>query len=243
MFTSRGRGWKGQVGFISSESSPEQLGLEQGERVIGVAALRPGAYLVMGTRGGKVKRTSVADLSLPDRTWDTVMGVGDDDELLFGHIAGDSAHILFYTVQGQLLRIDGDTINPQQTGTATGVVGISLKKGDRLLGGSVVPNAVADENKWQIIVFSQTGYAHRASLAEFSIQGRGARGVRCLRPTKSAGDVGGVAVGQKGTIDVYLADGRRQRLDIKDVPIGARDVRGDRLINADNMPVAQVIYL
>jgi DNA gyrase subunit A len=172
-----------------------------------------------------------------------VMGVGDDEELLFGHVAGDGAHILFYTAGGQLLRIDGDTINPQQTGTATGVVGISLIKGDRLLGGGVVPNAVADENKWQIIVFSQTGYAHRAPLAEFSVQGRGARGVRCLRPTKSAGNVGGVVVGQKGAIDVYLADGRRQRMDVKDVPVGARDVRGERLISADKAPIAQVIHL
>jgi DNA gyrase subunit A len=243
MLTSRGRGWRGQVGFIPSESSPEKLGLEQGERVIGLAVLRPNAYLVMGTLGGKVKRTNVADLSLPDRTWDTVMGVGDDDELLFGDIVGEGAHILFYTAEGQLLRIDGDTVNPQQTGTATGVVGISLRKGDRLLGGTVVPSAIADEDKWQIIVFSQTGYAHRAPLAEFSIQGRGARGIRCLRPTKSAGNVGGVAVGQTGTIDVYLADGRRQRLDIKDIPVGARDVRGERLINADKAPVAQVVNL
>jgi DNA gyrase subunit A len=243
LLSNRGRGWRGQVGFIPPESTPEELGLEQGERVIGLVIPRPDAYLVMGTRGGKVKRTNVVDLSLPDRTWDTVMGVGDDDELMFGHVAGDGAHILFYTAEGQLLRIDGDTVNPQQTGTATGVAGVSLKKGDHLLGGTVVPNAVADENKWQVVVFSETGFAHRAPLAEFSVQGRGARGVRCLRPTKSAGNVGGVAVGQKGTIDVYLADGRRQRLEIDDVPAGARDVRGERLVDAGKIPIAQVVNL
>jgi DNA gyrase subunit A len=243
LLSNRGRGWRGQVGFIPPESTPEELGLEQGERVIGLVIPRPDAYLVMGTRGGKVKRTNVADLSLPDRTWGTVMGVSDGDELMFGHVAGDGAHILLYTAEGQLLRIDGDTINPQQTGTATGVAGISLKKGDRLLGGTVVPNAVADENKWQVVVFSETGFAHRAPLAEFSVQGRGARGVRCLRPTKSAGNVGGVAIGQKGTIDVYLADGRRQRLETDDVPAGARDVRGERLIDAGKVPIAQVVNL
>lgn len=243
LLSNRGRAWRGQVGFIPPESTPEELGLEQGERVIGLVIPRPDAYLVMGTRSGKVKRTNVADLSLPDRTWGTVMGVGDDDELMFGHVAGDGAHILFYTAEGQLLRIDGDTVNPQQTGTATGVAGISLKKGDRLLGGMVVSNAVADESKWQIVVFSETGFAHRAPLAEFSVQGRGARGVRCLRPTKSAGNVGGVAISQKGTVDVYLADGRRQRLEIDDVPAGARDVRGERLIDAGKVPVAQVVNL
>jgi len=244
LITSRGRGWRGTVGFIPPEGGPKELGLEHGERVIGLAVLRPDAHLVMGTRAGKVKRTRVADLSLPDRTWDTVMGLGnDEDELLFGDVAGDGAHVLFYTAQGQLLRLDGDAINPQQTGTAMGVVGISLNKGDRLLGGTVVPRATAEEGKWEVVIISETGYAHRTPLAEFSVKGRGARGVRCLRPTKSGGDVGDVGVGQGGTVDVYLADGRRQRLDLKEVPVGARDVLGHRLLKPGKSAVARVVIL
>jgi len=243
LLTNRGRGWRGTVGFVPTEGGPKELALEHGERVIGLAVLQPDAYLVLGSRAGKIKRTQVADLSLPDRTWDAVMGLAEGDELLFGDVAGEGAHVLFYTAGGQLLRIDGDTINPQATGTATGVVGISIKKGDQLLGGVVVPNAAADEGKWQVVIISQTGYAHRVPLAEFPVRGRGSRGVRCLRQTKSGGNVGGVAVGRKGTVDVYLADGRRQRLDWKDVPIGARDVLGQRLVKTGKVTVARVVTL
>ena len=245
LLTNQGRGWKGTVGFVPAMGGPQELGLERGEQVVGVAVLRPEAYLITGSRGGKIKRTQVSDLSFPDRTWDTVMGLGEGDELLFGDVAGAGAHVLFCTAQGQLLRIDGDTVNPQATGTAMGVAGISVKQGDRLVGGAVVSDAgpstgpstssgqgsgQAQEDKWEVAIVSTTGYAHRAPLSEFAVKGRATQGVRCLRPTKSGGDVGGVAVGQGGPIDVYLTDGRRQRLDWEDVPSATRDALGKRVI-------------
>ncbi len=243
LLTSRGRGWRGNVGYIPEQGGARELGLERDERLISIAILRPDAYVIMGTRLGRIKRTAVSDLSMPERTWETLMGLGENDELLFGAVAGAGAHILFYTAGGQLLRLDGDEINPQQTGTATGVVGIKVKPDDRLLGGTVVTHAAQAESKSQVIVFSAAGYAHRVPLAEFPVQGRGAMGVRCLRPSKSGGDVGGVAVWQEGTIDVYLSDGRRQRFDIRDIPEGARDALGKKLLDAGKATVERVVLL
>ena len=244
LLTNRGRGWRGAVGFVPAEGGAKELGLEGGEWVVGVGVLRPDAYLVMGSRGGKIKRTRVGDLALPDRTWDTVMGLGEGDELLFGDVAGEGAHVLFYTASGQVLRIDGDTVNPQATGTATGVVGISVKQSDRMLGGAVVKHAVADEEKWEVVIVSTAGYAHRARLAEFPVKGRGTQGVRCLRATKSGGDVAGLAMGQGGLIDIYLADGRRQRLDWEETPVTTREARGERVVDAGKKgTVARVVAL
>ena len=42
--------------------------------------------------------------------------------------------------------------------------------------------------------------------------------------------MGDVVVGQKGTVDVYLNDGRRQRFDLKDVPAAGRDALGSRIV-------------
>jgi len=243
LLTNQGRAWRGTVGFVPAEGGPTELGLERGELVIGMAVLRPQAYLVLGSRGGKIKRTRVADLTLQERTWGTVMGLGEGDELLFGDVAGDGAHVLFYTAEGQILRIDGDAVNPQATGTATGVAGIALKAGDRLLGGIVVPKAAADGKRWQVAIISTAGYGHRVPLAEFPVQGRGAQGVRSLKASKSGGKVGGVVAGQGGSIDVYLSDGRRQRLEWKDIPAGARDALGKRVVEAGKVAVARVVAL
>jgi len=75
------------------------------------------------------------------------------------------------------------------------------------------------------------------------VQGRGAQGVRCLKSSKSGGKVGGIAAGQGGTLDVYLADGRRQRLEWKEIPSGARDALGKRVVEAGKAAVARVVAL
>lgn len=242
LLTNRGRGWKANVGFIPEQAGPAQLGLEHKEEVIAIAVMEPEAFLVLGTKQGRVKRTQVEDLSLLDRQWGPVIGLPEGDELLFGDIAPAGAHVIFYTHKGQLLRIDGDTVNPQQTDTARGVAGISLKKGDELIGGAVVPDAEKTQDKWHVIVFSEKGYAHRSSLAEYSVKGRATQGIRCLRPTKSGGWVGDVTVGRGGIIDIYLVDGRRKRIDLKEVPETSRDARGNRLVKA-RKPVGRVVNL
>jgi DNA gyrase subunit A len=94
------------------------------------------------------------------------------------------------------------------------------------------------------VIVSTAGYAHRARLAEFPVKGRGTQGVRCLRATKSGGDVAGLAVGQGGPIDVYLADGRRQRLDWEETPVTTREARGERVVDAGKKgTVARVVAL
>ncbi|MBN1485365.1 MAG: hypothetical protein JXA37_11655, partial [Chloroflexia bacterium] len=99
-----------------------------------------------------------------------------------------------------------------------------------------------DEDKWQVVVVSRKGYAHRAPLSEFSLKGRATQGVRCLRPSKSAGPVADVVVGLRGALDVYLEDGRRQRVDLSDIPEGSREVLGKRLFG-DKQPVTRLVLL
>ncbi len=246
LFSSGGRGWKGAVGFVPEEADPQALGLPRGETVIGAAVLRPDAYLVLATASGKVKRTRIEDLSLSEHTWEPVMGLADDtDRLILGAVADDGAHVLFYTAEAQILRIDADTVNPQQTGTASGVVGINVRDGDQLLGATCIPNGAQDEAQWQVVVASETGYVHRFPLAELSVKGRGSIGVRCLRSSKSTGKLAGCEAARAGDdVDIYLADGRRQRIPLDEIPLTSRDVQGDRLVvDPKKSPVAQVAVL
>jgi DNA gyrase subunit A len=246
VFSSAGRAWKGAVGFIPEEATPEALGLAKGEEIVGVAVAAAGQLLVMVSQSGKIKRTKVEDLALIDRTWDVVMGLssGEKDRLLTGTVAGNDAHIVFYTQDGQALRIESTTVNPQQTGSASGVAGIKLRKGDQLLGATVIPNG-KDDKSWQVIVISKNGYVHRFPLAGIALKGRATMGVRCLRISKASGRLAAVAVGlEKNNVDVYLADGRRQRIPIASMAPASRDVQGDRLVrDSKKVPVAQAVVL
>jgi DNA gyrase subunit A len=251
LLTNRGRAWKGQVGFIPVDATPAKLRLEKGEEIVGISVLRAGAHLLLGTRAGRVKRSPVAELSLIEREWGPVIGLVQSDELLFGGIVGEGAHAIFYTREGQLLRLDGDEVNPQKTDTASGVIGIGLRKGDSILGGMVVPRAAErggkrrPKDEWQVVVVSKTGYANRVPLTEFPVQGRGTQGVQCLRETKSGGKVGDVAIGKIGDpVDVFLADGRRfHASNLSGVVSMTRGSRGKRLVDVGDSEVARVVTL
>jgi len=113
-----------------------------------------------------------------------------------------------------------------------------------LAGGLVVPLDRRPQEEWSVVVASVKGYLHRTGLAEFPVQGRGSQGVRCLRISKAGGDLADVAVGVDGAVDVYLADGRRQRLDLSDVPETARDALGARTLQAEpGATVSRIVIL
>jgi DNA gyrase subunit A len=242
LLTNQGRGWTGGVGFVPADG--DGLGLSNGEHVVSITVSDPDQYLLLGTREGQVKRIAVAELSLVDRQWGPLIGLDDGDELLFGAVAGEDAHVVFYTAEGQLLRLDGDEIRPQKTDTAGGVIGISLKSGDYILGGMVVPNGATEENEYQVVVVSETGYANRVPLADFSVQGRNTQGVQCLRETKSGGKLGGVAVGKEDDeLDVHLDDDRRFHGDVDALASMTRGSRGERLFEADDAGIERVVVL
>lgn len=241
LFSRRGLAWKGAVGFVPGQADFRDLGLERSDSLVGMAVLNPEWYLILATRSGRIKRTRVSDLALPDRSWGPAIGLAETDELLFGTVAPPGSHVIFYTLQGQLLRLDGDTIHPQATGTAMGVAGIALKAEDHLLGGFVVPNAVAEEAEWQIVIASQSGYLHRVPLSQFPVQGRNTQGVRCLRPSKSGGWLAAATAAKTGLLDVYLSDGRAQTIDFKNIPETTRDALGKQLVETGPNAIVRAI--
>lgn len=245
LLTNRGAGWVGEVGFVPPTATARELGGATEERIVGVSALDLDGYLLLGTRAGKVKRAAVLDLSLLDREWGLVIGLAEGDELLFGGVVDESANVIFYTREGQLLRLDGSEIRPQKTDTAGGAIGIALRRGDRVLGGALVPDVEAKETQWQVVVVSETGYANRVPLTEFSVQGRNTQGVQCLRETKSGGKLGDLAVGKAGdAVDVYLEDGRRFHInDLSAIASMTRGSRGKRLVDTGDSRVATVVTL
>jgi hypothetical protein len=70
-------------------------------------------------------------------------------------------------------------------------------------------------------------------------------GVRCLRTSKSTGNLGGLEVAQPDEdVDIYLADGRRYHTPLSGIPLTSRDVQGDRILkDPKKEPVVQVVVL
>jgi len=242
LISSGGRAWRNKVGFVPERATFAQLGLGRDETVVGAAVLPstadgakdawpPGACLVLGTLAGRIKRTLLTDLSLTAGSWSAVIGLPDEgDGVALAGVAGDGAEVLFATRAALVLRTAADAVNPQASGTARGVAGIGLKAGDAVAGGALL-HPEETEAAW-VFVVSARGYVKRVPLTDYPPKGRGSQGVQTLKVTPTTGPLAAFAVGAEtaGGLDVFFANGKRQRISIADIPVESRYSAGGRLI-------------
>ncbi|MGD2207108.1 MAG: DNA topoisomerase 4 subunit A [Anaerolineae bacterium] len=234
LVSSAGRAWWGAVGRLPRSASFRELGLDKGEKVVGLGILSDKKTLLMGTREGQVKRVTAEDVkSTAEASWATAIGLSSsDDQALFAGVGDDEAEVMFFT-SSRAIRFRASDVNPQATSTARGVTGIKLRKGDQMLGGAVLPDPKA---KIGVAVASQNGWVKRVPLDEFSVQGRGGQGVLLLNQTKATGPVLVANAGSMdGDVDLVAADGKRQRISAEDVPVENRPNRGEKLVELDDV--------
>jgi DNA gyrase subunit A len=183
--------------------------------------------LLLGTRGGRVKRAEHAVIeTMPDGVWSEVIGLEAGDGVLFAGTCGKDGEVLFFSDK-RVLRIRADAVSTQQTPSARGVIGIKLSKDDRVLGGAVL----RETQSQMVFVLSERGYIKRVPLEEFPVQGRGSMGVISLNSTTTTGPVVAVTAGRPTrsmTVDLLNGEDGRQRLSLRSIPIENRQNRGKK---------------
>src|SRR5262245_33783876 len=229
LVSNQGRAWRAPVGRVPAAATFADLGLSKGEYLIGAGVLTPDHYVTIGTRAGNIKRLKVEDLGMSEASWVTIIGLNDKDEVLFAVIASDKAEVMFFTAGGKAIRFAAAEVNPQATPSARGVAGIKVGKEDSLVAGTVIE----PEEKAQVIVVSQTGFAKAIPLAEFPLQGRSGQGVQAMELTKATGKVTAatVATEKTKTCDILSAKGLRHRLTLDLLPQADRRKRGEKLVD------------
>jgi DNA gyrase subunit A len=242
LVTTGGRAWAVPIGQVPEQELWSKMGLGRDERVVHVGVLDGDEYLVMGTAQGKVKRTSLSVLQkeLLDGVWTEVIGLTKGDRVAFAGTCGERGEVLFFT-DSRVLRTAASEVSDQKTLSARGVTGIKLGKEDMLIGGAVI----ADPRRHEVFILSEKGYLKRLSIDQFSLQGRGGKGMQSLKITKSTGPVvaGALAkVTQSTRVDLLAEDGKRQRLSLKSIPRArSRQSRGKKLATIG--PVSEIVIL
>jgi len=212
-------------------------GVAKGKRLVGGGILPANAenyHIVLLTRQGKVKRVHQDDLPRSVASWARLIGLAKGDVVLAAGLDKGAAEVMLFTRQGQGIRFQASSVNPQASATATGVAAIKLVKGDELLSGAVFDPGVAGF----AIVVSETGFVKRVPLEEWPTQGRAGKGVQSLAINKTTGRVSTATVvrGDDNYVDLALSDGRRFRLKLDDIPSDNRRNRGNPL--AEEVAVA-----
>jgi DNA gyrase subunit A len=228
LVTDKGRAWRGAVGRIPERTEQPDFGLEKGETVVGGGVLKEGAYLVFLASNGKAKRTAVGDLVGVENNWNTVMGGLNGGRLLSAAVTDGKHDALLFTRQGKAIRFQEADVNPQASGSATGVAAIRVGKGDEI----ITADVVASEKGRSVVFVTETGWIKQVPLSEFPAQGRGGGGVQTLKVTPATGAIAAVAVGYaKGSVNVMSEKGKRHHFKMADVPKASRVARGKQLVD------------
>jgi len=213
--------------YASGKSLVNLLDLKE-EKVtswIPVQEFKPDEYLVMVTRGGIVKRTSLENFSNPRKNGIIAITLKENDQLVEVIKTDGKEELVIATKQGQAIRFDEN--DARELGrTGQGVIGIRLKgKDDAVVG-------VASCKKYpSLLTITENGYGKRTAIDEYRLQSRGGSGVINM---KTEGRNGAV-VGVRGVIDtdeviVMSSKGQTIRSPVTDISVIGRNTQGVRII-------------
>ena len=231
-FTNTGRVFRSKVYEIQEAGRDAKgqhvanlLALQPDERVVEVLDLKDyqqSPYLVLATRNGLVKKTSL-ELYDTARTGGIIaIKLRDGDELVNAMLVNEENFLLLVSRKGMSIcfKADNATLRPMGRDTS-GVVGMKFRKGDELLSASVIGSAGF------VFVVTEGGYAKRTASEQYRVQNRGGLGIKVAKLDEKRGDlVGSLIVDENDEVLVVLASGKVIRTNASEVPAKGRDTMG-----------------
>jgi DNA gyrase subunit A len=198
-FTNRGRVFITKVHTLP-EASRQAKGLpiinlpgvmvDQGEYVSAIITLpqfEADHYMAMATRGGMIKKTSLAEYAKIRSNGLIAISLVEGDELRWVGLTDGQSDIILATKNGQAARFHETEVRPMGRDTR-GVTGIRLRGDDELIGMEVVaPSA-------ELLVVTEQGYGKRTVLEDFPVKHRATGGVIANSLNAETGKVAAVRV-------------------------------------------------
>lgn len=184
-------------------------------------------YIVMCTRRGTIKKTTLEAYSRPRSNGINAINVREGDELIEARLTNDNSEIIIAIRSGRAIRFPENKVRPMGR-MATGVRGISLdNEKDEVIGMICVNNV---ENN--ILVVSEKGYGKQSALEDYRITNRGGKGVKTMKVTDKTGELVSVLeVTNEEDLMIITKKGTLIRLSLESLRVMGRATQGVRLIN------------
>jgi DNA gyrase subunit A len=197
--------------------------------VVPVRDFAAGRYVVMVTRKGVIKKTSLADFQNIRTNGIIAINIDDGDELLDVVLTDGTKRIFIATHDGQAIRFDEKNVRPMGRATR-GVRGIDLRKDDYVV--SLCPVSADDSEK--MLSVSEQGYGKQTPITTYRLQSRGGKGVINMKTTEKTGKVVAVfPVDADSEIMIITQQAKLIRLEAGHIRKTGRSAQGVRLIKTD----------
>ncbi|WP_425237788.1 DNA gyrase subunit A [Ulvibacterium sp.] len=194
-------------------------------------------YVIMATKKGTVKKTSLEQYSRPRQNGINAIGIREGDELLEAKLTTGTSQILLGLKSGKAIRFEESKTRPMGR-NASGVRGITLAdETDEVIGMVSVHNFDED-----ILVVSENGYGKRSSIDDYRITNRGGKGVKTISITEKTGGLVAIKnVSDSDDLMIINKSGIAIRMGVEDLRVMGRATQGVKLINLkDNDSIAAV---
>ena len=206
------------------------LQLQPGEKITAVIPMRKyekGHYLFMATKKGLVKKTPLEEYENVRKTGLAAIALRDDDELIEVKTTDNEKEIILVTKFGQCIRFKENDV--RTTGRVSmGVRGINLLDGDEVVGMQICTQGD------YLLVVSENGMGKRTPMAEFTVQLRGGKGVKCYKITEKTGNlIGSKAVNEDNEIMMITTEGIIIRTPCFGISVMGRITSGVKLMDVD----------
>ena len=203
-----------------------QLGAnEKITAVIPIAEYTDDAYLLMATKNGVIKKTSLMEYANIRKAGLQGITLRENDELIDVRLTDGSNKVVMVTRHGLSITFDEKDVRPIGR-VSQGVRGIDLGDNDYVIG----MEPIVSDNVC-LLAITENGFGKRTEVEEYRVQTRGGKGVLTYKITDKTGEVVGIKI-VKETDDIILisSDGTIIRLSVKDISVLGRNTQGVTLM-------------
>lgn len=192
--------------------------------VIPVKEFIDDTFLVMATKQGIIKKTSLNEYDTSRRDGLIAINLDEEDELVAVELTKGQGQIILSTKDGMAIRFYEKDVRPMGR-TTRGVKGITLEGDDTVVNMDVVREGA------DLLVVTANGFGKRTPLDEYRVQNRGGKGLINIKTSKRNGEVVGVqVVNDDDEIMIISAEGIIIRIGAKDVSTIGRNTQGVTLM-------------
>ncbi len=188
-------------------------------------------YVVLATRKGTIKKTSLEAYSRPRANGIIAINVREEDSLIEALLTDGDKDILLAGRKGRCCRFHETTVRAMGR-TAAGVRGIRIDDDDEVVGMICVNGNHEGESQEHILVVSEHGFGKRSLLEEYRRTNRGGKGVKTINITDKTGSLIAIkSVTDEDDLMIINKSGITIRVSVSDIRVAGRATQGVKVIS------------
>ncbi|MFX0016329.1 MAG: DNA gyrase subunit A [Promethearchaeota archaeon] len=197
------------------------------ETMISVSNFDEEHFLVLATKNGLIKKTTLTDYANIRTTGIIAIQLRDQDMIVGVKVTDGTKDIVLATQKGKAIRFPENQVRAVGR-SSIGVLGIRLREDD-----FVVDMAIVDEKKTLLTVCAN-GFGKRTKFNQYRITRRNGKGVINIKTKKGNGDVIAVrTVAETDYLMLVASDGKLIQIPIRDIRTIGRSTSGVTLMRLD----------